>query len=41
MTASAEAPPPMILAKTGYLYVGGKIDSTVPGSPMTGQMYVE
>ena len=31
----------MVLAKTGYLFVGGKIDSSVPGSPMTGQMYVE
>jgi pimeloyl-ACP methyl ester carboxylesterase len=39
--ATAEEPPPMVLAKTGYLFVGGKIDSSVPGSPMTGQMYVE
>src|ERR1700755_3702321 len=41
MAAAAEEPPPMVLAKTGYLFVGGKIDSSVPGSPMTGQMYVE
>ena len=32
---------PMVLAKTGYLFAGGKIDSSVPGSPMTGHMYVE
>jgi pimeloyl-ACP methyl ester carboxylesterase len=38
--ASADEPP-MVLAKTGYLFAGGKIDSSVPGSPMTGQMYVE
>ena len=38
--ASAEEPP-MVLAKTGYLFAGGKIDSSVPGSPMTGHMYVE
>ena len=31
----------MVLAKTGYLFAGGKIDPSVPGSPMTGQMYVE
>ena len=31
----------MVLAKTGYLFAGGKIDSSVPGSPMTGHMYVE
>ena len=38
--ASAEEPP-MVLAKTGYLFAGGKIDASVPGSPMTGHMYVE
>ena len=27
----AEDPPPMVLAKTGFLYVGGKIDPSVPG----------
>ncbi len=41
MAAAADEPPPMVLAKTGYLYVGGKIDESVPGSPVTGQMYVE
>ena len=40
-SVSAADEPPMVLAKTGYLFVGGKIDSSVPGSPMTGQMYVE
>ena len=38
--ATAEEPP-MVLAKTGYLFAGGKIDASVPGSPMTGHMYVE
>ena len=38
--ASAEEPP-MVLAKTGYLFAGGKIDASVSGSPMTGHMYVE
>jgi pimeloyl-ACP methyl ester carboxylesterase len=40
VAASAEEPP-MVLAKTGYLFAGGKIDASVPGSPMTGHMYVE
>ena len=40
-SVSAADEPPMVLAKTGYLFVGGKIDASVPGSPMTGQMYVE
>src|SRR4026209_1238397 len=31
----------MALAKTGYLFAGGKIDSSVPASPMTGQIFVE
>ena len=38
---NAAEEPPMVLAKTGYLFAGGKIDSSVPGSPMTGHMYVE
>ena len=41
VAAAADEPPAMVLAKTGYLFAGGKIDSSVPGSPMTGQMYVE
>ena len=40
-SVSAADEPPMVLAKTGYLFVGGKIDASVPGSPMTGHMYVE
>ncbi len=28
--AAAEEPPPMVLAKTGYLFAGGKIDASVP-----------
>ena len=35
------AEPPLVIAKTGYLFVGGKIDTSLPGSPMVGQMYVE
>src|SRR6201991_2645583 len=38
---SAADQPPMVLAKTGYFFVGGKIDPSLPGSAMTGQMYVE
>lgn len=33
--------PSMVIAKSGYLYAGGKIDHSVPGSPMVGQMYAE
>ena len=40
-SVSAADEPPMVLAKTGYLFVGGKSDAAVPGSPMTGQMDVE
>ena len=31
----------MPLAQASYFFVGGKIDSSVEGSPMLGQMYVE
>src|SRR3569623_1110414 len=41
VASAAEEPPPMVLAKIGYFFVGGKIDSSLPGSPTTGQMYVE
>ena len=37
----ADAAAPLVLAKTGYLYAGGKIDTSLPGSPMIGQMYAE
>jgi pimeloyl-ACP methyl ester carboxylesterase len=33
--------PPMVIARSGYLYSGGRIDHSVPGSPMVGQMYAE
>jgi pimeloyl-ACP methyl ester carboxylesterase len=32
---------PLVLAKASYFFVGGKIDTSVAGSPMVGQMYVE
>ena len=32
---------PLVLETTGYLYAGGKIDSSVEGSPTVGQMYAE
>jgi pimeloyl-ACP methyl ester carboxylesterase len=35
------AEPPLVIAKSGYLFVGGAIDATLPGSPMVGQMYAE
>ena len=35
------AAPPLVLAKTGYFFVGGKIDTAMPGHPVVGQMYVE
>jgi pimeloyl-ACP methyl ester carboxylesterase len=35
------AEPPLVIAKSGYLYAGGKIDTSLPGSPMIGQMYAE
>jgi pimeloyl-ACP methyl ester carboxylesterase len=39
--AHAQERGPLVLAKSSYFFVGGKIDSTVEGSPMVGQMYVE
>jgi pimeloyl-ACP methyl ester carboxylesterase len=32
---------PLVIAKSGYLFAGGKIDSSLPGSPMNGQLYAE
>jgi pimeloyl-ACP methyl ester carboxylesterase len=32
---------PLVLAKSSYFFVGGKIDTSVEGSPEIGQMYVE
>jgi hypothetical protein len=42
-TASAQAQQrrPLVLAKSSYFFVGGKIDPSVEGSAMVGQMYVE
>src|SRR5580704_12749145 len=37
----ADAAESLVLAKTGYLFAGGKIDSSLPGSPMVGQLYAE
>src|SRR5271156_6722962 len=35
------AEPPLVIAKSGYLFAGGKIDTSLPGSPMVGQIYAE
>ena len=32
---------PLVIAKQGYFFAGGKIDRAVEGAPMVGQMYVE
>src|ERR1700683_5751946 len=32
---------PLVLAKSSYFFVGGKTDTSVDGSPVVGQMYVE
>jgi pimeloyl-ACP methyl ester carboxylesterase len=32
---------PLVLAKSSYFFIGGKIDPVVSGSPMVGHMYVE
>ncbi|HEY1543302.1 MAG TPA: alpha/beta hydrolase [Xanthobacteraceae bacterium] len=39
--ARAASDGPLVIAKQGYFYVGGRIDHTVEGAPMVGQMYVE
>ena len=31
---------PLVLETFGYLFVGGRIDHSIEGSPMVGQMYV-
>jgi pimeloyl-ACP methyl ester carboxylesterase len=36
-----QARKPLVLDTFGYFYVGGRIDHSVQGSPMVGQMYVE
>ena len=32
---------PLVIARSGHLYVGGRIDRTIEGSPTVGQMYAE
>ena len=32
---------PLVIAASGHLYAGGRIDRSVEGSPMVGQMYAE
>src|SRR5213593_2411866 len=39
--ARAQERGPLNLARASYFFVGGKIDSSVEGSPTVGQMYVE
>ena len=39
--ARAQEGGPLVLAKSSYFFVGGKVDPAVEGSPMVGQMYVE
>ena len=39
--AHAQQRGPLVLAKSSYFYVGGKIDTAAKGSPMIGHMYVE
>ena len=33
--------PPLVIAKSGYLFAGGHIDHAVQGSPMVGHLYAE
>src|ERR1700730_3471040 len=37
----AQAAGPLVIAKQGYFFVGGRIDRAIEGAPMVGQMYVE
>ena len=39
--AQAAADGPLVIAKQGYFFAGGKIDRSIEGSPVVGQMYVE
>jgi pimeloyl-ACP methyl ester carboxylesterase len=32
---------PLVIARSGHLYAGGRIDRSIEGSPMVGQMYAE
>jgi len=33
--------PPLVIAQSGHLYAGGRIDRSIEGSPFVGQMYAE
>jgi pimeloyl-ACP methyl ester carboxylesterase len=39
--AQAQERGPLVLAKSSYFFIGGKIDPSVDGSPTVGHMYVE
>jgi pimeloyl-ACP methyl ester carboxylesterase len=39
--AAQAAEGPLVIAKQGYFFVGGKLDRSIDGSPIVGQMYVE
>jgi hypothetical protein len=39
--AQAQSTGGLVLAKWSYFFVGGKIDTSIEGSPMVGHMYVE
>jgi pimeloyl-ACP methyl ester carboxylesterase len=39
--AQAEGDGPLVIAKQGWFFVGGRIDTSIEGSPMVGHMYVE
>jgi pimeloyl-ACP methyl ester carboxylesterase len=39
--ARAAAEAPLVIAKQGYFFAGGRIDRSIEGSPMVGHMYVE
>src|SRR5690348_12933313 len=40
-SAFAADQPPLNLARTGYLYAGGKIDDAAPNKPYVGHLYAE
>ena len=39
--AQAAADGPLVIAKQGYFFAGGRIDRSIEGAPTVGQMYVE
>jgi pimeloyl-ACP methyl ester carboxylesterase len=39
--AAASAAAPLHIAKQGYIFAGGHMDESLPGSPMVGQLYAE